>query len=116
MARAEPRSDQRRRREESPGLAAGLVAGPEVVELELSAVFDSIGGEEPDLVGDEREGARRAHGDSPGEPARGVEPARNVDGENRYAALVHAPDDVREGRIDVAREADAEESVDDHRG
>ena len=98
------------------GFAPRIVADAEVVEDELAAAIERVGGVQSDLVCDERDRARGAHGSAANEAALRIEPGGNVDREHRSAAAIDARDRLRERSFEVALHAEAEEAIDDERG
>ena len=114
-ARREPARNDLRREQRSAGIANER-RGAEVIEFDHAAIFEAIARVQSDLVRDECDRVRRANGNAAHDARVAVQPARDVDGEDRHSARVHALDHTRQRRLDVAGKPDAQQPVDDERG
>src|SRR5205814_8580860 len=91
-----------------------LLRGPaEIGDEHFAAASRAVEREEPWLQADERDGVRRPNRAPHDAAAVGVHAARNIEREHRAALAIHVVDEAGIVALEVAREADAEEAVDD---
>ena len=87
----------------------------QVGDHDLAAMVRSVEREKPRLERDERHGMRGAHRAAQHAAGIGVQAARDVERKYRAALAVRILDERRVPAGDVAREADAEQAVDEQR-